>query len=74
MSDMIKDPKLISALQDLACGLQSPNDLVVLSKEQLKIIIEASLNAEIETHLGYSKHAPEGCNTGNSRNGYNRKT
>jgi transposase-like protein len=53
---------MISALQDLARGLKSPNGLAVLSKELLKITVEASLNAEMEAHLG------------NSRNGYNRKT
>lgn len=25
-------------------------------------------------HLGYSKHSPEGTNSGNSRNGHNEKT
>jgi transposase-like protein len=65
---------MISALQDLGRGLKTPSDLAKLSKELLKITVEASLNAEMEAHLGYSKHAPEGYNTGNSRNGYNRKT
>jgi putative transposase len=32
------------------------------------------LNAEIDEHLGYAKHSPDGYNSGNSRNGYNRKT
>lgn len=74
MSDLIKDPKIISALQSLAGGLKSPSDLAMLNKELLKITIEASLNAEMNAHLGYSKHSPEGYHTGNSRNGYNRKT
>ncbi|AMO56675.1 IS256 family transposase [Endozoicomonas montiporae CL-33] len=30
--------------------------------------------AELEDRLGYSKHAPEGQNSGNSRNGYSKKT
>ncbi len=55
MSDMIKDPKIISALQDLSRGLKSPSDLAKLSKELLKITVEASLNAEMEAHLGYNK-------------------
>jgi len=74
MSDMITDPKMISALQDLGRGLKTPSDLAKLSKELLKITVEASPNAEMEAHLGYGKHSPEGYNTGNSRNGYNRKT
>ncbi|MDD5463295.1 MAG: hypothetical protein PHG00_17010 [Methylococcales bacterium] len=45
MSDLIKDPELISAMQALGCGLKSP-DLAKLSRELLKITVEASLNAE----------------------------
>jgi putative transposase len=32
------------------------------------------LEAEMDEHLGYGKHSPEGDKSGNSRNGYNRKT
>jgi putative transposase len=28
---------------------------------------------ELDEHLGYEKHSPEGKNTGNSRNGYTPK-
>jgi putative transposase len=74
MSDLINDPNLISAMQALGRGLKSPSDLAQVSRELLKITVEASLNAEMDAHLGYGKHAPDGYNTGNSRNGYNRKT
>jgi len=74
MSDIIKDPKLISAMQELGRGLKSPSDLAKVSRELLKITIEASLNAEMDAHLGYDKYSSKGYNTGNSRNGYNRKT
>jgi putative transposase len=74
MSDLIKDPKLISAMQELGRGLKSPSDLAKLSRELLKITVEASLNAEMDDHIGYAKHSPDGYNSGNSRNGYNRKT
>lgn len=36
--------------------------------------IEAMLQAELEEHLGYSKHSTEGYNSGNSRNGSFPKT
>lgn len=36
--------------------------------------IEQMLDAEMEEHLGYAKNAAEGNNSGNSRNGYSRKT
>ena len=74
MSDLIKDPKLILAMQELGRGLKSPSDLAKLSREILKITVQASLNAEMDEHIGYTKHSPDGYNSGNSRNGYNRKT
>ncbi len=36
--------------------------------------IEQILEAEMDEHLGYTKNAIEGNNSGNSRNGYGRKT
>ena len=41
-----------------------------LFKDTLQEIFEAELN----DHLGYQKHSKEGDNTGNSRNGYSKKT
>jgi putative transposase len=38
-----------------------------------KRIVERSLDAEMNEHLGYSKHDPKGKNTGNSRNGRDSK-
>jgi putative transposase len=36
--------------------------------------VEEMLKAELDTHLGYEKHSPEGHNSGNSRNGsYSKK-
>jgi putative transposase len=39
-----------------------------------KMVIEGALEGELDDHLGYSKHDPEGRNGGNSRNGYRGKT
>jgi len=39
-----------------------------------KKIIERTLNAEMDNHLGYTKHDPGGHNSGNSRNGRGKKT
>jgi transposase-like protein len=36
--------------------------------------VESMLQAELDEHLGYEKHAREGFNTGNSRNGLSKKT
>jgi putative transposase len=39
-----------------------------------KTVLETALEAELDEHLGYPKHAAEGNNTGNSRNGSRPKT
>ena len=38
-----------------------------------KTVLETALEAELDEHLGYPKHAVEGRNTGNSRNGSRAK-
>ncbi|MDD5463439.1 MAG: transposase [Methylococcales bacterium] len=61
-------------MQALRCGLKSPSDLAKLSRELLKITVEASLNAEMDGHIGDEKPSLDGYNTGHSRHGYHRKT
>src|SRR6266566_6198778 len=39
-----------------------------------KMVIEGALEGELDDHLGYAKHDPEGRNGGNSRNGHRAKT
>lgn len=39
-----------------------------------KKIVERTLDAEMDDHLGYSKHDPKGHHSGNSRNGRGKKT
>jgi transposase-like protein len=38
-----------------------------------KRIIDRTLDAEMDNHLGYTKHDPKGKNSGNSRNGKGKK-
>jgi len=38
-----------------------------------KRLIETAMGAEMDNHLGYSKHSPAGIGTGNSRNGSGNK-
>lgn len=45
-----------------------------LHKAMTKTVIEAALEEEIADHLGYDKHAVEGRNLVNSRNGKRSKT
>jgi hypothetical protein len=44
-----------------------------LLQELTKRVVERALEAEMSAHLGYPKHAPEGRNGQNSRNGRTRK-
>ena len=74
MSNIINDPFLVSAIQDLTRSIKSEADLSSSTREPPKITVEASLNAEMETHLGYPKHSPIGQISGNSRNGYGKKS
>jgi len=42
--------------------------------EVYKEAVQHMLKAEMDEHLGYEKHQPEGRNSGNSRNGFSKKT
>ncbi len=45
-----------------------------LLKDIIKAVSERALRGELNNHLGYDKHAVEGNNSGNSRNGASKKT
>ena len=42
-------------------------------QEMFKQGVEEMLQGELDDHLGYEKHSPEGRGSGNSRNGYSSK-
>lgn len=65
------DEKLVD---QIAGQIKTQDDLADLSRQLLKAAVERVMAAELEDHLGYSKHSPEGHNTGNSRNGHSKKT
>ena len=54
------------------CG--SPADLTAKLKELFSGALEKMLEAEMDEHLGYDKNSVLGNNSGNSRNGYGKKT
>ena len=66
-----KEMELVSLLMR---DCQSTGDIQSKLKRLFAGTIEQMLEAEIEEHLGYEKHSVAGNNSGNSRNGYNRKT
>ena len=63
-------------LAELVKG-KSPEEILGqggILKQLTKRLVENALEGEMTEHLGYEPHAPEGNNTGNSRNGMGEKT
>jgi transposase-like protein len=69
------DDKAMAALADQARGagvaLMGDGGLM---QQMFKRFLEASLEGELDAHLGYAKHDPAGRDGGNSRNGRRGKT
>lgn len=74
MSIVMNKKEMKALAAELAKNIKTEKDLGDFSKQLKKMIVEAALGAEMEDHLGYPKHDPEGHHTGNSRNGYSGKT
>lgn len=73
MEAVVDEKKLKALAAELAKHVKTEKDLGNLSAMLTKLTVETALNAELDDHLGYEKHAPEGRNTGNSRNGTTSK-
>ena len=52
----------------------TPADVTAKLKSLFAGTLEKMLEAEMDDHLGYDKHSVLGNNSGNSRNGYGKKT
>ena len=64
-------------VDELLKDYPNPQDILAedgLLKQLTKAVIERCLETELDTHLGYSKHARQGNANGNKRNGYSQKT
>lgn len=64
-------------LDELMKDYEKPEDLIGengLLKDLTKRLLEKALQGELTHHLGYPKWSADGKNTGNSRNGKNKKT
>ena len=59
---------------ELAAQCTTTGDIQELLKTLFSGTIEQILEAELEEHLGYEKNSIQGNNSGNSRNGYGKKT
>jgi transposase-like protein len=60
--------------EELAKDCRTVEDIQEKLKMLFKDTIQQVFEAEIEDHLGYSKHDNAGDHSGNSRNGYSKKT
>ncbi len=58
----------------LAAECRTAQEIATLLKTLFAGTIEQMLESEMDEHLGYVKNSVEGNNSGNSRNGYGRKT
>ena len=73
---MAKPDDVDKLLDELLQG-KTPEEILGrdgLLKGLTKRLVERALEGEMTTHLGYEKHAPEGRNSGNSRNGSTPKS
>jgi putative transposase len=64
-------------IDELLKDYDQPQDILGeggLLKELTKAVIERCLETELDSHLGYPKHARKGNATGNMRNGQSQKT
>jgi putative transposase len=70
-------PDINALLDKMLASYEKPEDIMGesgLLRQLTKALVERALEAEMTHHLGYTKYAPEGKNTGNSRNGHESKT
>ncbi|HEX4672794.1 MAG TPA: IS256 family transposase [Solirubrobacteraceae bacterium] len=63
--------ELVERARSEGVDLVGPGGLLT---DLTKTVLETALEAELEDHLGYPKHAVEGRDKGNSRNGVRSKT
>ena len=73
MSAVMNQDKLKALVAELAKDIKTEKDLGALTQQLVKLTVETALNAELDAHLGYEKHAPVGRGSGNSRNGTTSK-
>ena len=68
----MKKQELEAFAREVAKGLKTEEDLNEFSQMLTKVTVEAALNAELDDHLGYARHATS--ENANNRNGYGSKT
>ena len=74
MSKNKKTTAIEDQIKALGSNIKSAEELEELTRLLRKTTLEAMLEGEMDDHLGYTKHAKDGLNSGNNRNGYSSKT
>jgi len=72
MTQLNEQEKQLAELISEECS--NPKELTEKLKNLFSGALEKMLEAEMEEHLGYEKNSVQGNNSGNSRNGYGKKT
>jgi len=72
--DENKDTVQHALAKELAKTCRTQEDITAAIRALFADTVETVLQAEMDEHLGYEKHDVAGNNSGNSRNGFNRKT
>jgi len=62
------------SIRELASECETVDDIQLMIRDIFKETLQVIFEAEMEHHLGYTKHDVEGIHSGNSRNGYSKKT
>ena len=68
------DEREMELVKLLMADCRTTGDIQAKLKRLFAGTIEQMLEAEMDEHLGYEKNSVEGNNSGNSRNGYGKKT
>ena len=68
------DDREMELVKLLMADCQTTGDIQAKLKKLFAGTIEQMLEAEMDEHLGYEKNSVAGNNSGNSRNGYGKKT
>jgi len=72
MAQLNEQQKALAKLIFDQCS--TPGEVTTTLKKLFAGTIELMLEAGLDERLGYDKHDPAGRNSGNSRNGYGKKT
>ena len=74
MAELTLEAKIKRLIKEHSKELKTQEEISSFSTTMMKNLLETALGAEMDEHLGYEKHSPDGHGSGNSRNGMTKKT